>query len=222
MKPESTIKTAIDRIGYSDEWVKLGALTEETASHQLEALSSPNSDSNLEHYRWETISRYLSEQDQLSNCDFRLLLAIAQAELSKELHESIYHALAKRPSLTESQSDQLASAYSSDSFDKVLFREDCKRRLTTLASEDAIIEAINSDDAVLQRWLIENIEISFQHAMMLSRCGKSKAVRSLATAIAGETEKGVWRVLILRTSSMIKKLKYSAKPRQSGPLPHQQ
>ena len=173
-------EAAIDQLDYNQEWARLGALTHTLAKAQLIAFQKPHADRSTEHYRISALRQFMEAKDALNEEEFESLMKVAASELTKGLHEHVYHVLCGFRGLSDSQFEQAANMYSSKSFDKLKLRRKLQRRIGSDWNSSDVDAAISSGDTQLQAWLVHSGFLTQQHAHTLLESGGSKAVRNLA------------------------------------------
>ena len=176
----STQVAAIDQLGYNRDWVRLGALTHTLANAQLIAFHQSDADKSTEHYRNGALRHFIDARDVLNEVEFGSLMKIAASELTKGLHEHVYHVLCGFRGLSDGQFEQVANAHSSKSFDKLKLRRKLQRKISSCWNSSDVEEAIASGDTQLQAWLVHNGFLNQQQAKTLLENGGSRAVRNLA------------------------------------------
>jgi hypothetical protein len=182
-----SIETALQRLGYTKEWLDFGVITEELLLSQYQEIQTAEDD-HAEHYRWKGFTIYLQSKETLTdeeiehifhlsdhgpdqtNLHVNRILAVLNSGL---LTQEQYHRLTRYP---EVLAPPIAQIYT-----RVTLLQAVKEQGVT----SKIFERVkNTSDTSLHRALLERHDLSYKQAMWLSEHGGNKKIRTMAKQYA--------------------------------------
>lgn len=167
------------RLQFSDQWLRLGLLTEDEIRALGEEFEA-GEDKNAEHYRYRVFQRYLSSHKPLPP-----QMAEALYELGREEPDPAMGGAMMRDivGLAECPASVLAQALATG--EKHLVRAVRQRQLLTELgfglTEDLFARCLESRDGVIQRELLKRPELTRKQLEQLAAVGSNRAVRNMAT-----------------------------------------
>ncbi len=163
---------------FSDRWLQLGVLTEDN----LLALGREyevSEDKNTEHYRYRVFSTYLASHRPLSREMAEAFYELGSVDPDRTMGEAM---MSDVVGLAECPAEVLEKALASR--EKHLVKAARRRMLLTELNSgltaDIFARCMESQDAVIQREMLNRPELSREQLEQLEASGSSRAIRNIA------------------------------------------
>ena len=170
----------LDKLGYTKLWLTSGILTIEELIKQ-EQLFDNHDDKNIEHFRYNALKSYLANKSKLSDIEFDNYIKLTFNDNDNQMAGTATVDLFKTNTLTDVQFEKLCDAVRQfgEWTEKVIKRQRLLRRLRhKQLTNDLLIESIESDDSIIQEYIIDIADISQLQEIAIK--GTNKRIRNLA------------------------------------------
>jgi len=174
---------ALATLRYSSAWWEWQFVSEEILGRQLEAFQNGN-DPNTEHYRYASFRAVLEERNVLDDVCVARYIELARQDEDSGMARAALVDLILWPKLTNEQFEALSQnpMFAAPVFQKLIQR---RRLLSEIRPAAPVAEAVFrrclvSQDAVVQRELVEVVDLLPQQLEQLGSHGASRAVRNMA------------------------------------------
>jgi hypothetical protein len=178
----SNIETAMEKLHYSRQWLGYGFLDDQMLNDQLREFET-DTDGSPEHYRFNAFERVLSENTQLDNSIIDHFVELAELDEDQTMAQAALGLLARQKSLTKQQLSRLKDhpAFRSEPLQKIISRGLLLRELDESdLTDDIIQQCVSICDDMVQRKLIDRLDISRGQLELLKNFGANRAIRNLA------------------------------------------
>jgi hypothetical protein len=185
MQQADRSQEALATLRYKSAWREWEFISEEKLRKQWEAFRS-GIDPNTEHYRYASFRAVLDERDVLDDVSVARYIELARQDEDPVMARAALVDLILWPKLTNEQFENLSQdpTFAAPTFQKFILR---RRLLSEIGPAAPVTEAVFyrclvSQDAVVQRQLVEVTNLLSQQLEQLGEQGASRAVRNLAQA----------------------------------------
>lgn len=177
-----SIELALNRLGYTKEWLSLAIISEEYLLSQYAEINV-SEDQNAEHYRCGAFGDYLRGKERLTtseidaifslsdngpdNCDL-MVDRIIQLIVTKILSDDQLEYISKYPEVHESP------------ISKRYLREIIIRRIGKIGASLCLKEIKDAEDSVIHEHLVQHAELDYDLILWLKDHGLNKRVRNIA------------------------------------------
>lgn len=168
-------------LGYPAKWLEYDLLAQGTMAEQI-AEFDRGEDQNTEHYRYTSFCRIL-ERTELDDLTVDRFIELACLDPDQAMAAAALGQLVRHRSLTATQLDRLSvhPAFATRVLKRICQQTRLLRGLDSAnPSGEFIDRCISTGDSVVQRKLLERIELNVGQLMALSEKGSNRAVRNLA------------------------------------------
>jgi hypothetical protein len=131
----SNRQSDLHTLGYTQQWLEYGILTEDQLQAQMTAFNT-GEDTHTEHYRYQTLSRYITDQHPIGDKEVSNLLDLVTNDPNSTMASSAVILLLKKAYLTDEQFEMVAKTLSTygEWTHKEVLRQRERRRKETLWS----------------------------------------------------------------------------------------
>ena len=180
-----SIKVALDRLGYTQEWLEYGVISEDYLISQYDEISS-SEDKNAEHYRYRGFADYLKRQSSLSNQEVENIFKLKDNGPDNcDLHDNRIIELIYSEILSDEQYEKLAahSEVLERPIQKVYLRFRLIKKIKKHGIDNAFDQVAKTEDTYVHRFVLELPDVKREHVRWLSENGGNKKVRNIAKAM---------------------------------------
>ena len=173
---------ALNRLGYTEEWLSSGIISEEFLMFQYEEINS-SEDQNAEHYRCGGFRYFLNSKEMLTEHEIEAIFSLKDNGPDNcDLHENRIIELIYSGILTDEQLEFIVKfpEVRKMPIQKRYLREKLIRRVNRTSVEDCFEEIKNSEDSATQEYILEREDLLPKHAVWLAENGKNKRIRNVA------------------------------------------
>ena len=177
----------MSRLGYTEEWLRYGFLTEKYILDQYDEIES-SEDNNAEHYRGWAFHEYLSSKGQLTKielenvfhlkddgpdgCDLTIDRAFLLIESGILSYEQLENLQVDHPEFNERP------------LQKIYLRKLLIKKIEKYGINDETFESVkNCNDSNVHRYLLENNRLSVSQLEWFEKYGANKKIRNIAKNI---------------------------------------
>jgi hypothetical protein len=180
------MKTEIARLGYTEEWLQFGIISEKFAlSQHTEFLNSE--DKNEDHYRWGAFVLYMNSKEILTDDEIKNIFLLKDSGLDKcELHSNRIHWLISSGKLNDFQYDSLVRypEVLEPPLQKVFLRHKLLREINKEGlSETIFYKVMETNDSFIHERILSREDLNRGHVEWLSKYGLNKRVRNIASEL---------------------------------------
>ncbi len=180
---KQNIAGSLALLGYSEEWLEWGLLSEATLQEQVDSYFS-DLNPPREHFRCSAFRRILSERSAITEREIEQYLALARIDDSQVMAQAMRLELLLWPRLTPEQFDRLTDHpdFAAPMFQKRALRRRLMTALTTevTVSATTFANCLASQDATVQRTLVSRHELTSEQLQTLVEQGATQAIRNMA------------------------------------------
>lgn len=176
------LEPMLAKLGYSRAWIEYGVLDQGFLEEQSKQYDI-SADKNSEHYRFAAFRAFLMTKVALSDALIDRYIRLAQLDEDQVMAQAALLVLVEWPALSDSQLDLLSkhSAFTSPISQHHIERVRLLRQLKlSLITDELFGRCIVSQDATVQRQLVERQDISRAQLELLQERGANMAIRNIA------------------------------------------
>lgn len=180
---ESRIKEALKILGYTEDWIKTGVITEEFLLEQLDEFEK-SEDKNQEHYRGGGFYHYISTVDKLSDDDIDNIFQLKDNGPDNcDLHLDRIIELIHSEKLTDHQLESIEK-YPDVNEAPIQKRYKRSKALRSLKKSGLTVEHFDllkdTTDFALHEFVLDMDDLTREHLLWLSENGLNKRVRNIS------------------------------------------
>lgn len=175
---------AIKRLGFTEEWLKYGILTEDRLLQLYDEIESSD-DKNAEHYRAWAFHEFILSKKSLSDSEIDIYFALKDdGQDLCDLHENRVFEILYSNLLTDKQLEGLSENY--PEINEKPFQRPYRRILTIRRidkhglNEDTFNQVKLSADTEIHLYALAHKDINVEQVDWLIKNGNNKKVRNLA------------------------------------------
>ncbi len=180
---KSQINEALKTLGYTEDWIKSGVITEDFLLEQLEEFEN-SEDKNPEHYRGGGFYHYLNKIDKLSNNEIDNIFQLKDNGPDKcDLHFNRIIELIHSEKLTDHQLEWIEK-YPEVNEAPIQKRYKRSKALRSLKKDGLTLDNFqllkNTMDSALHEFALDMDDLTREHLLWLSENGLNKRVRNIS------------------------------------------
>ncbi|WP_445359513.1 hypothetical protein [Microbulbifer sp. ANSA005] len=179
-------KEAMERLGYTQEWIDRGVISEEFLALQYHEINN-SEDQNAEHYRWGGFLNYIRGKSTLSDNEVENIFALEDRGPDDiDLHINRVIELIQSGLLTDEQFVNIANHNEilEKPIQKIYQRFTLRRKIRSIGIELAFDEVKSSTDTAVHEYVLDLPDIKLEHVRWLAENGANKRVRNIAGQMA--------------------------------------
>jgi hypothetical protein len=182
-----SIESALQRLGYTQEWLEFGVISKELVLQQYQAIQTAE-DTNAEHYRWGGFLTYLRSKEALTDEEVDHIFQLSDHGPDKmNLRINRILAVINSGLLTHEQYCRLSRypEISEPPIVKIYTRVKLFRAIEEFGlTEDLFEQVKNSTDAGVHWGILERSDLTYEQLVWLSERGGNKKIRNIAKQAA--------------------------------------
>ncbi|KJZ18701.1 hypothetical protein [Loktanella sp. S4079] len=171
---------ARETLGYTDQWIELGILTDEICQVQRQQWSKIDADRNTEHYRFSAWRAFGGAKGTISNEDLQQCIMIAASDADPAMGRAILHDILKTSWLSDEQFQRVRREMNEPSEAKIVDRYTLFRTLRADPSHENLDRAVRVGDSIVQRHVIDKYPLKRTTLEFLEQYGEVRAIKNLA------------------------------------------
>jgi hypothetical protein len=179
---------ALYRLGYTEEWLSFGILTEDYLLSQYQEILT-SEDQNAEHYRSGGFGDYLKSKKVLTDQEVENVFKLVDDGPDKyDLHQDRIINLVVEGILTGKQL-VLIGEYPEvveSPIQKCYLREILIRKIDSSSTDECFESIKSTDDTAIHEYILNKIDLLPKHAVWLSENGGNKRVRNIARQLCNK------------------------------------
>jgi hypothetical protein len=176
-------RTALEDLGYSEEWLRSGILDRQLLAEQHERFRAGGS-RKITKYRSQALGAWLAGSGPIGEGQFDSCLSLMGAEPDAKLGQTALATLIQSPRISLEQLERIAQ-----SDPKVMRRHEplirrtyLTRRLDEGVTDELLAQVIEFQEAAIQTALIRDVRLSRKQAELLAKHGANPTIRKQAQA----------------------------------------
>jgi hypothetical protein len=181
----TTLFSKLSKLGYSDEWLDKGLLTENDLHQQLERFHA-REDENLEHYRYATLIQFIDSRESISDKDLNNYLHIIGNERDILIAGSATAKLLEKDYLNTEQFEKVSKRLTGfgEWTEKVIFRQVLLRKLkTSTMTQELFEEILTKGDSVVHAVLLQAVDNDKDKLQRLAEKGANNKIKNQASQL---------------------------------------
>jgi hypothetical protein len=176
-------QTALEDLGYSEEWLRSGILDRQLLAEQHERFRGGGS-RKIAKYHSEALGAWLAGSGPIGEAQLDAFLSLIGAERDAKLGQSALAALIQSPRISLEQLERIAQSGPEvmRRHEPLIRRTYLTRRLDQGVTDALLAQVIEFQEAAIQTALIRDARLSRKQAELLAKHGANPTIRKQAQA----------------------------------------